>query len=34
VAEMDMERDSRRDKALCLPVKYMLKILQMEREEF
>jgi hypothetical protein len=33
VAEIELERDSRRGKVLCLAVKYWLRTLQMDKEE-
>jgi hypothetical protein len=33
VAELEMGRDSRRDKVLCLAVKYWLRILQKDKGE-
>jgi hypothetical protein len=33
VAEIELGRDSRREKVLCLAVKYWLRTLQMDKEE-
>jgi hypothetical protein len=33
VAKIELGRDSRRDKVLCLAVKYWLRTLQMDKEE-